>query len=354
MGALAMTRLPRRLRDSHRHGSMRNAISRVIGRLTSADAIFAAMLRTVALPLVLAACGFRTASTDSFYICANGETALNEENGTGTGAGTGARPGSCDAPFELPFDSTVVRSGRLTGCSSSMGWCGHDGGTEDVFRFRVPRPVDVSIRFDPKKTDFVPTLRVVRSTAEDAIDCADSTENSTDACLYLAGQDPAGISWYAEPEHEYYVFVDSPSGSRGEYTLELRTGPDAVSTRCTDGVIDVNLGETPHFEHSGTLPRAHGFVDGTCGGPRAEQTFRVTFPRVGRLTAQLLEADFWSVLSLGLDCPGSHQYVCLKETTADQFAPLLYAVGEPGTIVYLAVDQQRVSGGEFSLTIDFE
>ncbi|MEE9383493.1 MAG: hypothetical protein V3V08_08785 [Nannocystaceae bacterium] len=310
-----------------------------------------------AVLLSAATCGFRSASTDDFYLCVAEERTGTGDTGTG---GTGddleghVRSGSCDAPFELPYGAIVKRSGKLVGCSQASGWCGQDGGTEDVYRLRVPHPMDVSIRFDVNRTDFVPVLRTVRVGLDEPAECVDAAAEHTDTCLYLAGQDPAGVSWYAEPEHDYYVFVDSPSGSRGEYAFEMRAGPEAVSDRCLDGATEVDLGATPHFEDNGTLPPTHGFSDGKCNAPGSEKVYKLIFPGGGTLTAQLTSAQFWSSLSLGPGCAGSTQYACVAETKADQFEPLVHVGGGPGTVMYLAVDQQQVGGGDYNLTIDFK
>ncbi|TPV94771.1 MAG: hypothetical protein B7733_13235 [Myxococcales bacterium FL481] len=297
----------------------------------------------------LTACGLRTDATDSFYIC------VEEEGlgGTGTGADHSARPGSCDQPLELPFESGVRRERELQGCSQASGVCGADAGPEDVYRFSVPQPIDVSIRFDPAHTDFVPSLRVTRVDKGEPADCTASDEE-TDVCLPLDGQRPPGASWFAVPEYDYYIFVDSPPGSRGSYLFELRTGIDAVGERCLDNVIEVDLRENLRFEYEGTLPSRQGFANGRCGGPGAEQMFRLTFPSAGRLRARLDHADFWSVLSLGHSCAGMDQYRCIREEEADEFETLEYVGGSPDWTTYLAVDQQRFGGGDYKLVIELD
>ena len=306
------------------------------------------------LTLVLVAsgspgCGMRTATTDPYYICVNSDG----QDGA-SGEGDEVRAGSCEAPWDLSFGASVERQGTLSGCSDASGWCGYDGGAEDVYRFSVPAATDVSIRFDPDRTDFIPVVRVVRVPAgDDATEACKAEEDDTDACLYLAGQSPAGISWYAEPEHTYYVFVDSPSGSRGDYVFEMRAGRDQVSDRCLQGAIPVDLGANPHLEHMGVLPGANGFADGHCDSPGAEQVFELSLPRAGRLTAVLEYAEFWSALSLRPDCSGGNEIVCVKEERVNEFEPLERSFGV-ATKIYLAVDQQRVGGGDYKLVVDFE
>jgi hypothetical protein len=126
--------------------------------------------------------------------------------------------GTCAAPFG--FD----RTGAFTGDSADAaneheGSCQANDGVDEVWSFGVLRPTTVCIDTIGSSYD---TILYVRSN-----DCAAGEQvvcNDDGAGLNLRSQ----VELQAEPDINYFVFVDAYTTNRGAYTVNIRLGPCGV------------------------------------------------------------------------------------------------------------------------------
>jgi hypothetical protein len=299
---------------------------------------------TALVALAALGCGLRS-SPDAVLLCEGGDTEGDTE-------GT-PRPGSCMDPIPLPPPPLpVVIRGRLGGCSDAEGWCGADGGPEDVYRLDLTQAgmSEVTVRVRPDETAFSPTIRVVRDPGDGTLDPCTGPDGLSEVCAPEADA-RAGWSFLAPPA-VYYVHVDSAAAG-GDYALDLQYGPAGLADACTFFPETIVLGNGGVFSWEDTLPRAQGEVDSFCSTPGAEHVFPLVIKNAGTLQVlvETLDGDpLRPVLSLRQDCAPSSELVCDPSAPEDGTSTLSYPFGGPA-MLYLAVDQAGVSGGKYRLTV---
>jgi len=292
------------------------------------------------LALVLAAssaCGLRS---DPFAPDL-GEDEDDDDADEGEESGDPNRPGTCNDPLDMPFSPMTLR-GELSGPSFAEGWCGSDGGPEDVYTLVPDYDVDVILTLVPGETEFTPTLRVV----EDG--CVDGS-GDTLVCTRNFVDQP--YHFLARAGSTYSVFIDSADGGEGSYAFEVSFGwPPLDQCAPHPEVIQQLPGSA--FIWNNDFTEGQGRVDGYCGGPGRENMFPLTASYTGNMIARVeTTGGFAPVVSLRTDCAALSELLCTAEQPGG-VAELVYTL-QPGQY-YLVVDQGQIGAGGYQLRVDFD
>lgn len=296
--------------------------------------------RTMALLFLASAsaCGLRSDPFAPDYVLED-ETDSNDDNND---PGDPNRPGTCNDPLSLPFSPMTLR-GELSGPSFSEGWCGSDGGAEDIYTLIPEYDVDVIITLDTAETDFVPTLRVV----EDG--CAVGT-GTTKICTNELATTP--FHFLAQQGHVYSVIIDSPEDTDGRYAFGVDFGWPPINL-CPVHPESIRQLSGSAFLWNNDLAKGQGQVDGYCGGVGRENMFAVEATYAGNMYVQVESSGVFSPsLSFRTDCAALSELACTPSVDPN-FAELAYFIAEPG-IYYLVVDQTEIGDGGYSLRVDFD
>ena len=262
--------------------------------------------------------------------------------------GPGGGGASCDEAEELEPLVDVKLTGTLGGSDGLRGWCGGDDGNEDVYLIRMVGTRDLLIETVGAESDFSPTIRVEEDTCGQASAVGTGL---TRLCTGSTVDDPKHVTLLNG--HDYYITVDSPAGSNGDYAVNLTWAkPPLEMCKPHPEVIELDFGSV--FQWQNSFGMGQGDVDGVCGGPGREDMFRMDVPYPGYLYAEVNGSNgFDPLISLRLGCPGVAELTCTSEPVGDSYAYLDYWIENPGTY-WLAVDQTDVSGGYYDLFLYFE
>lgn len=260
-------------------------------------------------------------------------------------AGGEGREGSCTNPVPLTVESQVV-VGTVHGGGLYTGWCGADEGPERVYSFVPKVSGDVTFRFIPEETDFTPTLRVQNS------GCA-TDEGFTRMCVAMTPGTPRHM--FLTAGVPYSLIVDSPEGTVGNFSLEISPGPPPLS-QCSihSEVIVQDHGAT--FVWNNDFSQGQGSFDSQCGGPGKDNLFRLLASYPGMMYVTLEGSDgFRPIVSVRTGCGASTELACTNEIDngTPGLAVLEFFIPGAGEY-YLGVDQLVVTGGAYSLQVDFE
>ncbi len=291
------------------------------------------------LLLAVSACGLRS---DPFAI----SDALADDGGDGdalTGdAGDPTRAGTCFNPLDMPFAPMTLR-GDLSGPSFSQGWCGSDGGPEDVYTLVPDYDVDVLLSMPPTNPSFSPTLRVIEGGCE-------SGEGTTKICTQSIAQDP--FHFLAEAGKVYSVIIDSRDDEEGGYELNVDFGwPPIDQCPVHPELIRQQPGST--FLWNNEFSQGQGRVDGYCGGPGRENMFPLQADYPGNMIVTVESSGgFAPVISMRTDCAALSELACASDGVGG-VAQLVYFIAQPG-LYYLSIDQGEIGSGGYALSVEFE
>lgn len=265
----------------------------------------------------------------------------SDESGQSDESGDPNRPGTCNDPLAMPFAPATLR-GELSGPSFSEGWCGADGGPEDVYLLVPDYDVDVILTLVGGETDFSPTLRVV----EDGCEVGTGV---TQICTRSFDEQP--YHFLARAGHTYAVFIDS-DGGEGSYAFDVAFGwPPLDQCAPHPEVIQQLPGSA--FIWNNDFSEGQGRVDGYCGGPGRENMFPVAATYAGNMYVHVeTTGSFAPVISMRSDCAALSELSCAAGG-AGGVADLAYYIPQAGQY-YLVVDQGAIGSGGYSLRVDFE
>lgn len=284
------------------------------------------------------ACGLRTDPLDI------ADTELPAETDSIRDAGVEGDAGTCSQPIELP-QTNASAEGFLSGAGLYTGTCGADSGDEDVYRFVPAANTDVTIVFDPERTDISASVRVV----ENGCMMGDGPLELCDGSVIDDGvADPR--HFFAWADREYFITVDSAAGSEGSYAFDLILGPPPLS-QC--GVHPERIQQVPGstFEWFNEFGEGTGRVDGICGGSGKENMFQLdaTYPGNMYVTATG-SGNFDPIVSVRTGCDTTSEQACDQ---AQGTAALSFFIPGPGTY-YVVVDDLSPDGGAFELSVSFD
>jgi hypothetical protein len=302
----------------------------------------ASSLLLVVLPglLVSLGCGLRSDPFAPHRASEDGGSEQGDESDDSSG--DPFRPGTCNDPFTMPFAPTTLR-GQLSGPSFSEGWCGSDGGPEDVYTLVPDYDVDVILSLVASETEFTPTLRVV----EDG--CAPGS-GVTPICTRSFDDQP--YHFLARAGHTYSVFIDSADGGEGKYAFEVGFGWPSLAL-CSPHPEVIHQLPGSAFIWNNDFTEGQGRVDGYCGGPGRENMFPLVASYAGNMYARVVTTGaFAPVLSLRTDCAALSELACSADGPGG-VAELVFTIVEPGQY-YLVVDQAQIGAGGYQLRVDFD
>lgn len=288
---------------------------------------------SLALGLSSLACGLRS---DPFAPEVELDAGDDDDDG-----GDPNRAGTCNNPLSMPYSSMTLR-GELSGPSFSEGWCGSDGGPEDVYVLVPDYDADVILRFDAGESEFTPTLRVI----EDG--CAAGT-GVTRICTRSWEDTP--FHFLAQARHTYSIIVDSADDD-GRYAFSVELGQPPID-QCSPHPETIQQIPGSAFLWNNDFTEGQGRVDGYCGGPGRENMFPLVASYPGYMTA-VVEASggFAPVLSLRTGCAALSELTCAAAGPGQPTA-IEYFLPDAGTY-YLVVDQAQIGSGGYSLRVDFQ
>lgn len=250
------------------------------------------------------------------------------------------RPGTCNDPLPMAFIPNTY-SGELSGPSFSEGWCGSDGGPEDIYVIEPEYDVDVIISL--VDAEFTPTLRVVEN------GCQDGTGFTQICTNDLADED---FHFLARAGSAYSIMIDSPEGSTGSYEFKIDLGTPTIDM-CPVHPETIQQIPGSSFLWNNDFSQGQGRVDGYCGGPGRENMFPLVATYPGNMFATVETTDgFAPVLSLRTGCAALSELTC-DSSGAGGVTQLGYFIPQAGQY-YLVVDQAEIGSGGYSLRVDFE
>ncbi|MCA9707067.1 MAG: hypothetical protein KDK70_14530 [Myxococcales bacterium] len=251
-------------------------------------------------------------------------------------------PGTCVDPLPIPFSPTTLR-GELSGRGFSEGWCGSDGGAEDVYVLRPDQNADVTIAVDPGETEFTPTLRVIE-------DGCDPGDGFTKVCARDIIDQP--YHFLARAGSVYSIMIDSRDGAEGKYAFTVDFGEPAEA-QC--GVHPEVIQQVPGsaFLWNNEFSQGQGHVDSYCGGPGRENMFRLRATYPGNAFARVeTSGAFAPLISFRRGCGSISEIDCVTGP-AGGIAELGFFIEQPGDY-FLVVDQAEIGSGGYQLRVDFE
>ena len=291
----------------------------------------------VLVALSASACGLRSDPFAPDYVL-DDDTVGDDSNDPGDPN----RPGTCNDPLPMSF-SPMTYSGELSGPSFSEGWCGTDGGPEDIYVLTPEYDVDVMLSVIDSGTDFPPTLRVVEN------GCEPNTGFTQICARDFASQD---YHFLARAGSVYSIIIDSPADSEGGYEISVDLGTPSLD-QCSVHPETIQQIPGSAFLWNNDFSQGQGQVDGYCGGPGRENMFRLQATYPGNMFATVETTDgFAPVISLRTGCAALSEQAC-DSAGAGQIAQLGYFIAQPGEY-FLVVDQAQIGSGGYSLRVDFE
>lgn len=262
----------------------------------------------------------------------------------GSDPGDPNREGTCGNPLPLPLTRTLV-TGRLSGPGFEEGWCGADGGPEDVYLLVPTQDSNVTIALDPSETDadLSPTLRVVE-------DGCSSGEGFTKICTRNLVEEP--YFFFAQAGRMYSVIIDSRDGTEGDYGFRVDYDfPSTEQCNVHPELIEQLPGSA--FIWNNEFSEGQGRVDSRCGGPGRENMFRLRASYPGNAFALVESAGgFAPLISFREDCSTLTEIDCTSAGPGGT-AQLSFFLPQAGDY-FLVIDQGEIGSGSYQLRIDFE
>ncbi len=301
----------------------------------SSSSMAAPMMLLLLAPVL--GCGLRSdpfATSDDFVPTGDGNDDDSE--------GDPNRPGTCNDPLTLPF-TPMTMQGELSGPSFSEGWCGSDGGPEDIYTLIPDYDVDVILSLNTSDTDFTPTLRVVEDGCEPGV-------GFTKICTRSFAEE--SFHFLAQAGRVYSVIIDSRDGGEGEYSFNVDFDtPPLEQCGVHPEVIEQISGSA--FIWNNEFSQGQGRVDSYCGGPGRENMFALvaTYPGNVFVTVES-SGGFAPLISARTGCGALSEIDCTS-TSAGATGQLGFFIEQPGTY-YVVVDQAEIGSGGYQLRVDFE
>jgi hypothetical protein len=298
-------------------------------RLLPAAAVLAGVLG------VGAGCGLRSDPLDDF----DGEVDLTE----------GPDPsdeGSCAMPKVIPAQfGSFSLTGSLAGTGSEQGQCGRDDGPEGVYAYTPAADIDVTIRAIPGPTTFVPTIRVERNV------CGNPGQAAELCASDFIRDGAAGLDrhFLARAGSTYYITIDSPAGTRGNYQVELVEGPPPLA-QCSVHAETIRYSPGGTFAWLNDFSEGYGRVSSRCGAPGKENMFRFIVDRPAWVFVQAIgSGGYRPVLSLRTGCSATSELECTQPGPTHVASEWFLDAGE----YYLTVDNGGTAAGGYELFMDF-
>lgn len=292
---------------------------------------------TVCSAVWMIGCGLRS---DPLF-----EGALIDESGGSASesdeSGTDPGPSACEMPIEMPVQNVTI-NGTLAGGDHERGWCGQDGGPEQVYSLVPTYNTDVTLVV--RSADVPLTLRVIEDGCSDGegrdVVCANDFSDQSRHFLAIAG-------------HSYSVIVDSESGASGDFSFDVVFGWPTLD-QCTIHEEVILQQPGGQFLWSNDFGKGQGTADGACGGPGRENIFPISTTYFGGMSVDVVGSDgFAPVISLRTNCAAVSELTCASAEPNGATA-LYWYFDAPGAEYYLAVDQVGIDGGAYSLSVYFE
>ncbi len=301
------------------------------------------MLRSSLLPVALVllipalGCGLRSdpfATSDQFV--------PPDDDGSDDETGDPNRPGTCNDPLPLPF-APMTMTGTLSGPSFSEGWCGSDGGPEDIYTLVPDYDVDVLLSLNASQTDFSPTLRVVEDGCESGV-------GFTKICSRAFVDEP--FHFLAQAGRTYSVIIDSREGEEGDYSFNVDFGWPPID-QCNVHPESIEQISGSAFVWNNEFSQGQGRVDSYCGGPGRENMFRLQAVYPGNIFVTVESSGgFAPLISIRSSCAALSEFDCIS-AAAGNTAQLGFYIPEPGEY-FIVVDQADIGSGGYALRVDFE
>jgi hypothetical protein len=269
-----------------------------------------------------------------------GETETDTETDTTETGSTEPALGSCENPYVLPLAPYTVR-GRLLGPSENEGWCGGDGGAEDVYQVTAGYDVDVYLVVRDE-TEFEPVIRVEKDS------CGAFEDVDTLGVVRMCSEGLAVgevRTFFAEAGSTYSITVDSPRGTDGRYGLDILYGPPPIEA-CELHPSTIRQQPGGVFLWENTLGAGQGRADGPCGGPGTENMFAMEITYPGGVGVEVVGAVSVDIRGY---CGGTGELACARE---GEF--LYYYFDEPGTYYLVADQPSHTSAVEYTLRAMFD
>lgn len=258
------------------------------------------------------------------------------------------RLGSCSNPIVLPTTDAEIE-GELGGPGLYPSSCQTASGLEDVYVFSPPAATDVTLTFDPGRTDFNPIVQVLEYACDPTMarlrQCTDD---------WFAGSVGDPRHFVALGNRDYYIYVDSNDGDGGDYAFSMTMAPPPL-TECEvhPETIFHNPGGT--FRWQNEFSGGQGAADSLCGGVGKENFFplQIDFPTFVNIVVTG-SGGFRPNIGVRTGCSALTEQEC----TSDQilgtpgFAQLEVFL-DPG-LHYLSVDGLDQEPGSYTLDVVFD
>lgn len=234
-------------------------------------------------------------------------------------------------------------------------------GGEDVYLLRNPGYTDVTLDFDPRVTEFDPMVRVLQVPTGGETDCGEGVlvEDQL-ACVAITNPVPSRSFW-ATGGNDYYIMVDSRSGSSGDYAFDLKIGFQNVSLACLDDfqAESIALGRGGVWTWQDRLEEGQGSMGagGACSAPGNEQLFPLRMIEGGVLFASGFSRNGGPAPVISLrstaDCSGANVLGCgFDEAIIGETS---FAYESPGARnMVLVVDNRGVERNDYDITVWME
>lgn len=270
--------------------------------------------------------------------------------GTAGGGGGGGGASCEDAEELVPLEDTVLEGTLPAGRGMLEGWCGRDGGTEDVYVLHSMNNRDILVAVEAVDDEgFVPTVRI-------EVDTCGTTDAVTDeGYTELCRADGSAFVAFAHVEagHDYTIVVDSPEGEGGAYRVVVsyqRPDPD----NCILHPESPTLVQGGYFLWSNGLGGGQGNIQGLCGGPGTENMFAVRVLEPGVLRARVTSntADAPPIVDIRRTCAVVATDRC-EVGSPGGVAEAFVEVSEPRTY-YVTADHHGVGPFSYDLEVWLE
>ncbi|MCU0696415.1 MAG: hypothetical protein MUC96_07795 [Myxococcaceae bacterium] len=256
---------------------------------------------------------------------------------------------SCTGPALLTFSGgSASTSGSLTNrfndASTSLCITTGFSGPDAVYSFTVTSTQTFSATLFPSGFRGSLSLRGPTTTCSIAseLDCISASTTSASVSLPSIQLSPG----------TYYLWVDSPSGSSGSFTLSatLSGGSTSIGESCTGPIpLTFSLGSSGTASVSGSTSTAINDAQQGCGGSGPDRVYSFTVSSTRTFSAS---ANGFTDIVLALrgpssTCSASSELAC--NTSGTSFANISSQTLSPGTY-YLWVDGFGGASGSFTLT----
>jgi hypothetical protein len=238
-------------------------------------------------------------------------------------------------------------------CGSGLyadGLCGPDDGLEDVYHFKLPAASDVTITFDPDRTDFPPTVRVLEWLCPPGEGVIKTCTND-----FFDGSVPDPRHFLAFGNRDYFIHIDSANGDGGDYAFSLTLGQPPLEA-CFVHPETIFQSPGSVFSWQNDFPPGSGRVDSACQGAGQENMFAVSASYPGNMYIDLFgSGSFRPLISVRSGCGATSELDCTTDAILGTpgIASLVFFIPGPGTY-YVVADNLGISGGTYDFSVAFD